>query len=164
MDVPWAATAMRAIGAIIRQRPRLAAALAFGVSTTALTHFAWYPDARTSGLVPALTLGAGLAHAVAGVIIGPRLVDATRTRPAWHAALFGAGVSLLALAFFAPLMAVFVSATDARPPSVSGHVALTLFTGLFAFLAAGWALLLLSVGVGWGLYRLAASGAPHPAA
>ena len=148
---------MHAIGGIIRHRPRSAAALAFGVSTAGLTHFAWYPDARMSGMVPALTLGAGLAHAVAGAITGPRLVNVTRT--ASHAALLGAATSLLALAFFAPMMAVYVSATDARPPSALGYVALTLFTGLFAFLGAGWALLLLSVGVGWGLYRLAASAA-----
>jgi hypothetical protein len=112
-----------------------------------------------SGMVPGLTIGAGLAHAVAGAIIGPRLIDATRTRASLHAALLGAGTSLLALGFFAPLMAVYVSSTNVRPLSALGYVGLTLFTGLFAFLAAGWALLLLSAGIGWGLYRLAASAA-----
>lgn len=150
---------MRDIGAIIRRWPRSAPALAFGVLTAALTHFAWYPDARMSGMVPALTIGAGLAHGAAGAIIGPRLIDAARTRTALHAALLGAGTSLLALAFFAPLMAVYVSRTNVRPLSALGYLALTMFTGLFAFLAAGWALLLLSAAIGWGLYRLAALAA-----
>jgi hypothetical protein len=150
---------MQSIGTFIRQRPRSVAALAFGISTAALTHVAWYPDARMSGMVPALTLGAGLAHALAGAITGRRLVDRTRTHTSSHGALIGAGTSLLAVAFFAPAMAMYVSASNAHPLSVLGYVMLTLFTGLFAFLAAGWALLLLSAGVGWGLYRLAASAA-----
>ena len=149
--------AIRDISAIIRRWPRSAAALAFGVLTAALTHFAWYPSARMSGMVPALTIGAGLAHGVAGAIIGPRLIDAARTRTSLQAALLGAGASLLALTFFAPLMAVYVSSTNVLPLSALGYLALTMFTGFFAFLAAGWALLLLSGGIGWGLYRLAAS-------
>jgi hypothetical protein len=112
-----------------------------------------------SGMVPALTLGAGLAHAAAGAIIGPCLVDATRTRTSSHAALFGAGTSLLALAFFAPVLTVYVSVKDALHTSVLGYLALTFYTSVFAFLGAGWALLLMSVGIGWGLYRLA-SNAP----
>lgn len=149
---------MQAIGTFIRQSPRLAAALAFGISTATLTHFAWYPDARLSGMVPALTLGAGLAHAVAGAITGRRLVNTTRTPTSLHAALVGAGTSLLAVAFFSPALALYVSATNVQS-SLLGYAALTLFTGLFAFLGAGWALLLLSVAVGWGLHRLAAYAA-----
>jgi hypothetical protein len=33
---------------------------------------------------------------------------------------------------------------------------LAILIGLFSFLAAGWALLLVSAGIGWGLYRVAA--------
>lgn len=145
---------METIGDFVRGKPRLAASIAFGLSTATLTHFAWYPDVRTSGMMPALTLGAGLAHAAAGALTGPRLIDATRTPTSSHAALLGAGTSLLAVAFFAPLMAWYVSATNARA-SVLGYAVMTLFTGLFAFLGAGWALLLLSICAGWGLHRLA---------
>lgn len=145
---------MQAISSLIRQNPRSAAALAFGVSTATLTHYAWYPAARMSGLIPALTLAAGLAHAVAGALTGPRLIDATRTRTPSQAALLGAGTSLLAVAFFAPAFAMYVTATYVQS-SLLGYTVLTLYTGLFAFLGAGWALLVLSVGVGWGLYRLA---------
>jgi hypothetical protein len=147
------------IGALIKLRPRSAAALAFGISTAALTHFAWYPDARMSGMVPALTLGAGLAHAVAGAITGSRLVDVRRTRTSSHAALLGAGTSLLAMVFFTVLLSVYVSVTDRLQSSALGYLVMTLFTGLFAFLGAGWALLLVSVGVGWGLYQLASLAA-----
>lgn len=147
---------MPAISNLIRQNPRLADALAFGVSTATLTHFAWYPAARMSGMIAALTLDAGLAHAVAGALTGPRLIDATRTRTSSQAALLGAGTSLLAVAFFAPAFALYVGATNVHS-SLLGYAVLTLFIGTFAFLDTGWALLILSVGVGWGLYRLAAT-------
>ena len=146
---------MQSIHTFIRQSPRFAAALAFGISTSTLTHFAWYPTARMSGAIPALTLGVGLAHAVAGAITGARLIDPKRTRTSLHAALLGAGTSLFALAMFAPGLAIYVSASNIAQSSVLGFATLTFFTGLFAFLAAGWALLLLSVGVAWGLYHLA---------
>lgn len=71
---------MEPLGSCIRQRPRTAAALAFGSVTTPVTHLAWAPDARTNGVVPALTIAAGVAHALAGAITGRRLVDGTRTR------------------------------------------------------------------------------------
>jgi hypothetical protein len=83
-------------------------------------------------MMPAFTLGAGLAHAMAGALTGPRLVDATRTRTSWHAALLGAATSLLAVAFFAPVLAVCVTATNVRHSSALGYETLTLFTSLFA--------------------------------
>ena len=144
---------MQALGSFIRKTPRSTAATAFGISTATLIHFAWYADARMSGGVPALTLGAGVAHALAGALTGPRLLDGTRTRTSSQAALLGAGTSLLALAFFAPAFAIYLSASNTQP-SVLSYLAVTFFAGVFAFLAAGWALLLLSVGVAWGLYRL----------
>ncbi len=154
---------MRESERLLRQYPRLAAALGFGIPAALLTHFAWYSSARWSGHVPALTLAAGLAHAVGGAVIGPRLLDSARTRSAREAGLLGAAVSLLALALFAPAMAAYVSATNAAPHNLLAYLALTFYTGLFAFLAAGWALLLLSVGVAIGLYRLldGSRGRPH---
>lgn len=147
---------MEPLRRIVQRRPRLAAACAFGASTALLTHFAWYPQARMSGMIPALTLAAGLAHALGGAITGPRLVDRSRTRTALQAVVLGAGTSLIALALFAPAMAAYVSATGGSQSGPLGYVVLTLFTGLFAFLGAGWALLLLSAAVGLGLYRLGA--------
>jgi len=111
----------------IRRRPRTAAALAFGSVTMAVTHFAWVPDARMNGLVPALTIAAGVAHAVAGAITGRCLVDGSRT---------------------------------VRPSGPLSYLLLTVLTGVFSFLGAGWALLLASVGVGWALYRVAIPRAP----
>ena len=150
---------MQKLRRFVRQQPRFAAALCFGVSTALLTHFAWYPNARASGMVPALTVAAGLAHAVGGAITGARLLDATRTRTPFQALLLGAGTSLLALVLFAPVMAAYVSATNASQPNPLAYLVLTLFTGLFAFLGAGWALLLLSAAVGLGLHGFAGSSA-----
>jgi hypothetical protein len=70
---------MEPLGSYIRQRPRTAAALAFGSLTMAVTHFAWVPEARMNGVAPGLTIAAGLAHALAGAITGRRLLDGTRT-------------------------------------------------------------------------------------
>jgi hypothetical protein len=135
----------------------LVAGLSFGVSTALLTHFAWYADARMNGMIPALTIGAGLAHAAAGAITGKRLLDTTRTQTSMHAAMLGAGTSLLALGLFAPALAAYVSASDASQQTVLGYMVMTLLTWLFAFLGAGWALLLLSVGVAAVLHRLAST-------
>ena len=51
-----------------------------GGATLIVTYFAWIPDARTSGLTPALTIAAGAAHAVAALFTGGRLLDDGRTR------------------------------------------------------------------------------------
>lgn len=150
---------MRELLRFLTRRPRLTAALAFGASTTILTHFAWYPGARLSGLVPALTLAAGLAHALGGSITGPRLMDAERTRTPLQAALLGAATSLLALLLFAPALAAYVSAGGASAPTPLGYLATTVFTGLFAFLGAGWALLLLSAAVGLVLHSIGTASA-----
>jgi len=83
---------MLALRTFLRQWPRLSAALAFGLPTTALTHIAWYVAAANTA------------------------------------------------------------------SSLGSFVGLVFFTGLFAFLAAGWALLLVSIGVAVGLYRLSDGG------
>ena len=143
----------------VSRHPRFAASLSFGVSTAILAHLAWRPDMRLSGAVPALNVAAGLAHAVAGVILGPRLMDRTRVRTGLQAAGLGASISLLAQVLFAPGMAAYVSASNVGPATVLGYLSLTFYAGLFAFLGAGWALLLLSAGVGLALHRLAIAAA-----
>jgi hypothetical protein len=124
----------------------------------AATHFAWVPDARMNGLVPALTIAGGVVHALAGAITGRCLVD--RTRTPFEAALVGAGTSLLAVALFAPAFVVFLHATDVRPSGPLSYLFLTVLTGVFSFLGAGWALVVVSVGIGWALYRVANPRAP----
>jgi hypothetical protein len=142
------------LGSYIRQRPRIAAALAFGSVTMAVTYLAWLPDARINHA--ALTVAAGVAHALAGAITGRRLVDSTRTRTSLQAGSVGAATSLLAVVLFSPAFAVFLSTSDVRPFNVLSFLLLTILTGVFSFLGAGWALLLVSVGVGWGIHRIAA--------
>jgi len=146
---------MEPLGFYIRQRPRTAAAIAFGGVTMAVTHFSWLPHARMSGLAPALTIAAGGAHALAGAITGRRLLDGTRTQTSLQAGLLGAATSLLAVVLFAPAFTLFLS-RDAHPPNPLSYLALTMFTAVFSFLGAGWALLAVSVVVGWGLHRIAA--------
>jgi hypothetical protein len=146
---------LKSLGPLIRRRPRTIAALAFGVVTGLVTHFAWVPDARFSGAAPVLTLGAGVAHAIAAAITAPRLVDGARTRTSTDACLVGAATSLIALALVAPSLAMWVSSTNAGADGVFPYLLLTLLVGLFSFLAAGWALLIASAATGWILYRLA---------
>ena len=147
------------LGFYVRQRPRTVAAIAFGSLTAVVTHFAWFPDARMHGAAPALTIAAGVVHALAGAVTGPRLVDRTRTQTSLQACLLGAGTSLLAVVLLAPLFALWVSATNAAPTSPFSFLLLAILIGLFSFLAAGWALILVSAGIGWGLYRVAAAQA-----
>jgi hypothetical protein len=140
-------------------RPRISAALSFGGATALVTHFAWHADARLSGIAPALTVAAALAHAAGGSVTGARLLDPNRTRTTGQAAAVGAITSLVALVLFAPAMAAYVASSDAVPPSPVSYAMLTVFTAVFSFLAVGWALLIVSTAVGVILYRLARS---HP--
>ena len=139
----------------VRNRPRPSAAVAFAAATATVTHFAWIPDARLSGVVPMITLSAGLAHAVGGALVGARLVDPTRTRTASEACMLGGCASLAALVLFSPVCALWLESTNVRFDLIS-YLALVPLVGFFSFLAAGWALLIVSVGVGWGLFRIAA--------
>ncbi|HUI31565.1 MAG TPA: hypothetical protein VLX91_15250 [Candidatus Acidoferrales bacterium] len=141
-------------GIYIKRRPRIVAAIAFGCTTAVATHFAWYPDARTSGYIPVLTLAVGLCHALAGIITGRRLMDRTRTKTLFHSCLIGAGTSLLAMAFFTPPFALWISASNVRSEGIFSYLYLTLLIGLFSFVAIGWVLLLVSIWVGWMLYRV----------
>jgi hypothetical protein len=151
---------MEPLRSYIKQRPRTAAAFAFGSVTMAVTHFAWVPGSRINGVAPALTIAAGLAHALAGAITGRHLLDARRTRTPLQAGLVGAVTSLLAVALFSPAFVFFLRATDVRPSGAMSYLLLAVLTGVFSFFGAGWALLFISVGVGWGLYRLAVPSLP----
>jgi drug/metabolite transporter (DMT)-like permease len=150
---------MEPLGSYIGRWPRTAAALAFGSMTIVVTHLAWIPNARMSGM--ALTIAAGVAHALAGAVTGRRLLDGTRTKTSLQAALVGAVTSLLAVAIFSPAFVVFLRTTDVRPSNALSYLLLAVLTSVFSFLGAGWALLLASAGVGWGLYRLAAPPVPR---
>lgn len=141
---------------LLHRWPRLAGAIAFGVPAAALVHFAWYSDARMSGIHPELTAAAGLAHAVAGFLTGPLLLGgAAGGRSTTRALAVGGATSLLALAVFAPAMAAWLLKGSASAPSVLGYVVTTVYTAFFAFLGAGWALLLLSALVGLALHGVA---------
>jgi hypothetical protein len=142
------------VRSIPRRSPRASSALLFGGATLIVTYFAWIPDARTSGLTPALTIAAGAAHALAASFTGRRLLDESRTRSFADAGLLGALTSLLALAIFSPLFALFLFTTDITQPSgwVS-YLLIPVFVVAFAFLAIGWALMLVSSAVGCMLYR-----------
>jgi hypothetical protein len=144
------------LGAIARESPRASSALLFGSATLIVTYFAWIPDARTRGLTPALIVAAGAAHALAASFAGRRLLDDSRTRSFAEAGLVGARTSLVAQAIFSPLFAIFLFASDTVQPSGwIGYLVMPLFVAVFAFLAIGWALMLVSSAVGCGLYRLA---------
>lgn len=142
--------------AYIRQSPRAAGALAFGGLTLVVQHLVWTPDARMNGLVPVLTVTVALCHAIFGAITGPRLVDGARTSTASRAAMLGAITSLLALSLFAFLFSAYLIVTDIRPVGALSYITLPVWAIVFAFLGDGWALCLVSIGVGCALYYLAA--------
>ncbi len=149
---------MRSLRLYITGRPRSAAAIAFGGAALFVTHLAWVPDARMSHA--ALTIAAGLAHAIAGAFTGPRLLDTSRTRNPAQASWVGAATSVLAVLLFSPAYVGFLCATGVRAPSPLSYLTLAVLTGVFSFLAVGWALLLVSAGVAWGIYRIGT--ARHP--
>jgi hypothetical protein len=156
MRLDGSSGATQLLGSYIRRGPRTAGALAFGAVTLVVQYFAWLPNARMSGLAPALTVAVAVSHAIAGAITGPRLVDRTRTRTPSQAGLLGACTSLLALMLFALLFTVFLFATDIHPAGPLSYVVFPLLVAVFAFLGDTWALFLVSIGVGWALYRVAA--------
>jgi hypothetical protein len=144
------------LGAVARQSPHASSALLFGSATLIVTYFAWIPDARTRGLMPAPIIAAGAAHALGASFIGRRLLDDDRTRSFAEAGLVGALTSPLALTIFSSLFALFLFADDTVQPSGwLGYLLMPVFVAVFAFLAIGWALMLVSSAVGCGLYWLA---------
>jgi len=140
---------------IAQQNPRALSALLFGGAALMVIYFAWIPDARTSGLTPALTIVGGAVHALAGALTGRRLFDERRTRSFAEAGLVGALTSLLAMAIFSPLFAIFLFVTDAaRPSSWITYVLMPMFIAAFSFLAIGWALVLVSGAIACALYGI----------
>jgi hypothetical protein len=146
---------MEKISEFIRKRPRFTLAITYFILISLVVHFIWYSTARMHGMIPALTLGIGIAHALAGSINGKRLIDSKRTKTTSRAALIGATNSLLAFAIFSPVLAFYVSTSDTGKSNVLQFVLLSILTGFFAFLAVGWVLLLLSVAITVALYRIA---------
>jgi hypothetical protein len=142
------------LGTLCRQHSRASASIAFGSATMVGMYFAWLPSARRSPGAIYLSVAAGVAHALAGAIVGPSLVDPARTPSDEVAVLRGAGTSLLALAFFAIAFSGYLFVADGWPTTMANLLALPLLTALFAFLSAGWGLLLLSALIGWGMRKL----------
>jgi hypothetical protein len=140
---------------VIARYPRLTGAVAFGVAATLTTHFAWVPDARWSGITPMLTGAAGATHAITGVIVSTRLLDPRRTRTVIQAGLVGSAASLIALMLFAPTFGIYVLATSGRSSNIASWLAMPFFVAVFAFLAIGWALMLVSSVIGCALYLTA---------
>lgn len=86
--------------------------------------------------------------------MGPSLVDPMRTPGDRIALLRGAATSLLALAFFSVGFSGYLLRTDSWTVTLAAVIALPLYTAFFAFFALGWALLVTSAVVGWGIRRL----------
>ena len=142
------------VGTLCRQHSRSSASIAFGSMTALVAYLAWVPSARTSLGIIYLSVAAGLAHAVAGAIVGPSLVDPARTPSDEVALLRGAGASLLALALFSIAFSGYLLLTDSWTPTLASVFGLPVYIAFFAFLALGWALLVVSAFVGWGIRRL----------
>ena len=142
------------LGTLCRQHSRTAASIAFGSATALLTYFAWVPNARTSARAIYLSIAAGVAHAFAGAIVGPSLVDPGQTPTDGVAVLRSAGASLLALFCFAIAFSGYLQVTGDWAATIANVLGLPLLTAVFAFLGAGWALLLTSAVIGWGMRKL----------
>ena len=143
------------LGLFIRQRPRIASAIAYGCVTAVVIHFPWRSDVRWSGNAAFLTTAGSLTYAIAGAITAPRLITPTQIHGSFTACLVGAGTSLLGVALFAPLLTTWVWIGNAGSQGWFSLLGMTLLIALFSFLAVGWALLLVSTFLGWGLYCLA---------
>lgn len=141
----------------VKQSPRTACALAFGAITMAVQYFLWLPDARMSVLGGVLTIAAGLSHAVSGAITGPRLVGANGPVSLRRAGLLGAVTFLIALVLFTLSFTVFLFATEIHKSGSFTYVALPFLIAVFAFVGDGWALFLVSIGIGLAVHRIAAS-------
>jgi hypothetical protein len=152
---------MPSASAIVQRFPRTTSALMFG-SLTGLATAAMWTAGEAARHIP-LTLGAAAAYAIAGALMGRRLVDAERTRTAAQAARVGLVAALIATMVFAAGLSVQIEAENARALGASaahtivqGFAQLATGTMVFAFLGGGWALLLLSAAVAWGIHRVGA--------
>jgi hypothetical protein len=152
-------TAMRIPSSVIFRYPRIASAFAFGIAAAILIYATWIPGptGRIQGFP--LALLAGLTHALAASITGRRVVHPARMPKLLHAGIWGGWTSFLALFFFSIVLTVQIETTNL---SHSNPFPLFFLTFFFAFLGAGWALVLVSAGIGCGLHRLATVRQPEP--
>jgi hypothetical protein len=116
-----------------------------------VAHFSWVAEARTNGLI--LSVGAALAHFLAGAITGRRLLREVYAGTANRAGLLGAATSGLALGLFSIAFAAYIAGTEAGHESVLSHVMLTILIGVFSSLAVWWAFVVVSVCLAWGLFQ-----------
>jgi hypothetical protein len=141
--------------AFVRHRPRVAAAVSFGVAGTALPALRLLPSvlSRRDGVAFVLYIAApGLAAALAGALAGGPLCDPARTRGSGRAVLRGAAVATLALVIFAPPFAVLFAWGAPGRTSVVGMTVLVL---TFSFVAVWWVVAPVGAGLGWLLHHLA---------
>ncbi len=146
--------------AFVRHHPRIACTVALGLGATTLVYLSLIPDSagRIRGLP--LAAAAGITHAVAAAFTGHRIVHPRKIPKLFHSAFWGAGTSLLALLLFS----LALTGQTYHPQLGDTHPVLLLaFTFVFAFLGAGWALVLLSAIVGCGLCKLASYDTDKPA-
>lgn len=143
------------LGEYTRKYPRVSSAMAFGAVTLVVQHIVWVPRARLIGIAPALTVTVGVCHAFAGAITGPRIIHRARTSS--RAALLGVATSLMALVFFTILFTLYLLATGVHAVGLYSKILLPALIALFAFVGDAWVLMLVSIGAGWALYRIAAS-------
>lgn len=145
---------------MIRRFPRICAALAFGSFTSLAAHLVWVPAARLGGVVPWLTLGAGVAHAVVGGALGPRLIDPVRTPTLARASLRGAQISLLAQLLFTLPFSFWIRASNTAHQGIVAGFAFPVLVAFFGFVAVGWVLCIVSACVGVSLHWLARRALP----
>ena len=142
------------IGILCRTHPRGAAAIIFGATTGLVAYFAWIPGARASSGTVYLSVAAGLAHAIAGAVVAPRLVDPARTPNDAIAVQRGAVTSLLALLLFSIAFSTYLLLTGSWTLTPASVLVLPLYTAFFAFFALGWAMLVISALLAWGIRRV----------
>ncbi len=145
---------MGSVGVFVDRYPRTVSALAFGIGATALIYISWIPGpaGRMQGFP--LALMAGITHALAAILTGRRVVHPKRLPKILHAGIWGGLTSLFALVIFSMALTVQIDSTNLAH---SNPLIFLLLTFTFAFLGAGWALVLLSAAIGCALHTIASS-------
>jgi hypothetical protein len=143
---------------LLRRRPRIGAAVAFGLAGTTLPALWYLPltiQSRNPVLHSLLFVGLpGIAAAIAGGAIGRPLLVPAPQASAGRAALRGAVIASVALLIFAPLFATVFTLTDTG----RGHWKVLGLTALLlegSALAAWWIAAAIGAGVGWLCFRMA---------
>lgn len=141
----------------LQQRPRLLAALAFGVAGLLLPALWFLPVIAPSRNVVVLLLYVGLPALAAGLAggIGAPLLLPARCRSASGAVLRGAGIAAVALIVFAPLLALGLTLTE---PGWTNPLGLTVLILWFSLVAVGWIVTVVGALVGWVVWCWARRG------